>query len=90
MKYIAMRSFKELILKFCEELEEGAIKYAESKEFKNSAYNEYTADQLLDAARDEDNEAVRAVLVCLFHYKLMDRFYQSREEKEHFKRFKGE
>jgi hypothetical protein len=90
MKYIAMNPFKDLIRKFCQELEKSAIKFVESKEFKNSIYNELTADELLDTIMQEDREDVRAVLVCLLHFKLMERYYQSSEEKQHFKRFKGE
>lgn len=89
MKYIAMESLKNLIHKFCQEVETAAIKYAESSEFKKSPYNDYTAEQLLDAIMNEDHEGVRATLVCLLHYKMMDRFYQTVEEKQHFMRFKG-
>lgn len=89
MKYVALGPFKELISEFCQELEKSAIKYAESKEFKNSEYNEYTANELLEAITNEDREEVRATLVCLLHYKLIDRFYQSSAEKQHFIRFKG-
>jgi hypothetical protein len=90
MKYLAMNPFKDLIRKFCQELEKSAIKFADSKEFKKSIYNDLTADQLLDTIMQEDREDVRAVLVCLLHYKLNERFYQSSAEKQHFKRFKGE
>ncbi len=89
MKYIAMTQFKELVLEFCQELEKSATKYVESNEFKTSQYNEYVAKDLLEAIMNEDREEVRVVLVCLLHYKLQDRFYQSSAEKEHFRRFKG-
>jgi len=89
MKYIAMNPFKELIRKFCKEVEMGALKFVESPEFKKSVYNELTADELLDTIMQEDREDVRTVLVCFLHFKLMDRFYQSSAEKEHFTRFKG-
>lgn len=90
MKYVAMGPLKELIRKFASEVEESALKYIESKDFKKSSYNDYTAEELLDAIRDEDHEGTRAALVCLFHYKLKHRYYQSLEEKQHFTRFKGE
>lgn len=89
MKYIAMGPFKDLVREFCQDLEKSAVKYADSKEFKNSQYNDYTAHDLLDCISNEDREEVRAVLVCLLHYKLNDRFYQSSAEKAHFQRFKG-
>ncbi|MEN9919943.1 MAG: hypothetical protein RL662_2379 [Bacteroidota bacterium] len=89
MKYIAMGPFKDLIKEFCKELEKSALKYATSQEFKTSEYNEYTANELLEAITNEDREEVRATLVCLLHYKLIDRFYQSSAEKQHFTRFKG-
>lgn len=89
MKYVAMGQYKDLIRKFCNELEHAAIKYVESKDFKGSTYNEYTAEQLLDTIRDEEDEGIRTALVCLFHYKLLTRFHQSVAEKQHFAKFKG-
>ena len=90
MKYVAMDPLKNLIREFAKELEESALKFVDSKGFKQSTYNDYTADQLLDTIKNEDHEGIRAALVCLFHYKLKDRFYQSLAEKQHFQRFKGE
>lgn len=89
MKYVAAGSLKDLIREFTKELEESALKFVDSKDFKNSTYNDYTAEQLLDTIKNEDHEGIRAALVCLFHYKLKDRFYQSSAEKQHFTRFKG-
>ncbi len=88
MKYIAAITFKNLLRKYFDELKTKALKFADSKEFKQSEYHDYTAIDLLEAINNEDHEEKRAVLVCLLHYKLEHFMYQTTAEKRHFERFK--
>jgi hypothetical protein len=84
-----MVAYKILIRTFCKDLENAAIKYVESKEFKNSPYNNYTAFELLEAINTELHEEKRAALLCLLNYKLERKFFMSHDERKHFQHFKA-
>lgn len=88
MKYIASTTFKILLNDYFEELKTKGLKFADSKEFKQSDYHDYTALDLLEAINNEDHEEKRAVLVCMLHYKLEHFMYQSTAERRHFEKFK--
>jgi hypothetical protein len=90
VKYLAPVTFRNLIVKYCDELKDKSIKFANSKEFKTSEYHDYTAVDLVEAIHNEDHEDRRAVLVCMLHYKLEHFMYQTTAERRHFERFKGD
>jgi len=76
-----MISFKILIEEFCDELKRKSIKYVESKEFKKSEYDHYTAIDLVEAINNEEHEEKRAALTCLLHYKIEHRFFPTQLQR---------
>lgn len=93
MKYIYFPDLKVLFEEMCDQIKEKGIEFLESKEFKKSDYNNYTARQLLEIINQEDREEKRAALLCFLHYK-MNRvkkntlgLYTSQDERRHYEIF---
>ena len=87
MKYVGLQSLKDLIRKYNDEVKEFALKYVESKEFRQAKYNDMTARQLLRVISNEDHEGKRAALICLLNYKMDKKIYVTMSEKRHFHKF---